>query len=88
MKHIIFILPLLLLTGCSTKYVPVKMELPPIPSELNKECSELDLVNSNETKLSNVVKTVTANYGKYHECKARHKSTLEWYNSQKELMNK
>lgn len=87
MKYTLLILPFLLV-GCATKYIPVKVEMPPIPNELNKECSELELVKPNETKLSNIVQTITSNYGKYHECKARHKSTLEWYNTQKELMNK
>lgn len=73
-----------LLAGCSTKYVPVKTEIPKLPIELNKPCQELELVQPNETKLSNVVKVVSTNYGKYHECKALHQSTLDWINNIKQ----
>ena len=37
------------------------------------------------TKLSEVLTTVTQNYGQYHECSIKVNSWIEWYNTQRKI---
>ena len=82
MKKLFVILPILLLTGCGS--VPVKRTFPDVPQEFKVACPDLQLVEQT-TKLSDVVITVTKNYGQYHECKAKVEAWTEWYDSQKKI---
>lgn len=77
---------LLLLTGCST-VVPVTQKFPEIPSTLKDKCPALTLIEQDTTTLSNLTKTVTGNYTKYHECAAKVDAWVEWYRSQKDIFN-
>lgn len=72
----------LLLVGCSA--TPVKRNFPEVPPELQTQCSELSKVKDN-AKLSEVVSTVSSNYGQYHECRFKVDAWNEWYNSQKSI---
>ena len=86
MKKIIVIFSLLALTGCST-VVPVKRKFPEIPATLKDKCPSLTLIEQDTTTLSNLTKTVTSNYTKYHECAAKVDAWVEWYRSQKDIFN-
>jgi hypothetical protein len=77
---------LVLINGCSTS-VPVKRNFPDVPAELMQVCPDLDKVKSDETKLSQVLITVTGNYSKYHECKVKSDAWIEWYKQQKEVFD-
>lgn len=86
MKRLLLLIPAILLTGCLTT-VPVKRNFPPIPEELKTACPELKSVEEGTTKLSEVLKVVTSNYGQYQECAIKVDAWLEWYNTQKEIFD-
>ena len=72
-----------LLTACLS--TPVARKFPEIPSDLKTACPDLAQVDPNTTKLSEVVRTVTDNYSKYHECQVKVDAWIEWYNTQKKI---
>lgn len=82
MKKILLIVALLL-TGCSTT-VPVTSKFPDIPNRLLERCPNLQKLND-ETKLSDVAKTVTINYSTYYDCAVKHDAIVEWYQIQKKI---
>lgn len=73
-----------LLAGCST--VPIKQKFPDVPPELTAECADLKEIEPT-TKLSDVVKVVADNYGRYHECRIKAEVWNEWYKSQKQIFD-
>lgn len=72
-----------LLLGCSTT-VPVRAKFPTAPDRLMQQCLPLDKLE-NQSKLSDVAKSVTNNYTKYHQCSVQNESWIEWYNNQKKI---
>ena len=76
-----YLLPLLLLTGCSTT-VPVTAKFPEAPSEILQKCPALKQLGE-DVKLSEVAKNITYNYTLYYECVIKHDAWIEWYQSQK-----
>lgn len=85
MKLIAILLSSLLLTGCLT--TPVKRNFPEIPDELKVACPDLKEVDTNTTKLSEVISVVTVNYSEYHSCKVKVDAWIEWYKTQKEIFD-
>lgn len=81
----IILLSLLLLPGCVT--VSIKREFPKLPPSLEKSCAELTMVKENTEKLSEVLKVVAENYGKYHECKLLTDTWKDWYKTQKQIFD-
>ena len=77
-----YLLVLLLLTGCAA--VPVTSKFPEAPAVLLDPCDDLKKLEEN-TKLSDVAKTVVSNYTKYNECALKNDSWIEWYKKQKQL---
>lgn len=73
----------LLLTACNP--VVVKPKWPDVPSILTQPCTDLEEIDQSSDKLSDVLIVVTDNYSKYHECKIKLSSWVEWYNTQKEI---
>ena len=82
----IFIILAFLATGCST-VVPVTAKFPEVPERLLVRCPQLEKLG-NESKLSDITKTVTINYTTYYECAVKHDSFVEWYNIQKDIFDK
>ena len=82
MKKLVFLLPLLL-SACLT--VPVARKFPDVPPELKQACPDLLLIDTNTTKLSDVIGTVSSNYSQYHECRVKVDAWIEWYSKQKEI---
>ena len=74
---------LIILTGCSTT-VPVKAKFPEVPDRLLVKCPQLEKLN-NDSKLSDVSKTITANYTTYYECAVKGDAWIEWYQIQKNI---
>ena len=74
---------LLLVSGCSTT-VPVTAKFPKAPERLMQQCPPLEKLE-NEAKLSDIAKSVTNNYTKYHECSIQNESWIEWYKTQKQI---
>lgn len=83
MKYFL-ILAFVFLTGCST-VVPVKQKFPEPPGKLAIEgCPDLQKLSDNSS-LSDILKTVTKNYTTYYECVIKVDAWIEWYNIQKEI---
>ena len=55
----------LLLTGCATT-VPVKMSFPQAPEPILKPAEELQPLDPNKTKLSDLLDNANNNYGEYN----------------------
>ena len=70
-------------SGCSTT-VPVTAKFPNTPENLLVKCPQLEKL-SDEVKLSDISKTITANYTTYYECAVKHDAFIEWYNIQKNI---
>lgn len=81
MKRLLLI-SIILLTGCST--APVTQKFPDVPAELMMECPDLKETEPT-TKLSDVIKVVADNYGRYHECRIKVEVWAEWYKTQKKI---
>ena len=79
----VFIIILMILIGCSTT-VPVTAKFLQAPERLMQKCPPLERLE-NEAKLSDVAKSVTNNYTKYHECSIQNDSRIEWYKTQKKI---
>ena len=81
--RILIAMILLSLVGCST-VVPVKQKWPEPPSTAMTSCPQLGKLEEN-AKLSDVAKTITANYTAYYDCAVKTDAWIEWYNVQKEI---
>ena len=76
MKYLICVL-LIIISGCST-VVPVTAKFPEAPTKLQVKCPQLEKLKD-ESKLSEVSKTITMNYSTYYECAVKIDSWIEWY---------
>ena len=83
---LLLIIPVLLLTGCLTT-APVKRNFPEVPAELMTACPDLIQLDPKTSKLSEVVSTVSKNYGQYQECQIKVDAWVEWYKTQKEIFD-
>lgn len=86
MKYSIVLLSILLM-GCMTKPVPVRMEFPDAPQSLIKKCEELKTIEptSGAVAITDLLKTVVANYTLYHECSNKVDGWVEWYTNMKKI---
>lgn len=82
MKLVLILVTTLALTGCLS--TPVKRNFPDVPKELLELCPNLKDVPEGTTKMSEVLKVVTENYGQYHECQFKNELWKEWYEIQKQ----
>jgi hypothetical protein len=84
MRYILLLLTTALLTACSTA-VPVIARFPDPPGKLATErCPNLQKLTDN-SKLSDVARTVTINYTTYYECAVKADAWQEWYQIQKNI---
>ena len=79
----LLIFPAVVLAGCST-VVPVTAKFPDAPDRIKIACPQLEKLKD-ETKLSEVAKTITLNYTTYYECAVKTDAWIEWYNTQKRI---
>ena len=79
----LLLLSALLLVGCSTT-VPVKAKFPEVPSILTNKCPPLKQVPE-DSKLSEISKTITENYTSYYECAVLVENWNDWYKIQKNI---
>lgn len=84
MKYSIIALTILL-SACTT--VPVDRKFPSVPTELQQACPDLKTINTETTKLSEVVDIVVTNYGQYKECQVKVDSWIDWYTNQKQIFD-
>jgi hypothetical protein len=79
MKYLL--LSLLLLTGCTT--VPITARFPEAPGlQSQTACPNLKKLEEN-SKLSELAKTITVNYTEYYTCAVKLDAWIEWYAKQK-----
>jgi len=80
MKYIL----LLLIVGCSTT-VPVTRHFPDSPGNVAMTpCPQLQKLQE-DSKLSDISKTITINYNTYYECAVKNDAWIEWYQKQKHI---
>ena len=82
MKTIVLLIAVLL-SGCTV--VPVAQKFPDAPLILLNACPDLDTIEKDTVLLSELMKTVTKNYSKYHECKDLVKAWQDWYFEQHKI---
>lgn len=91
MRLLSLLLPVLLLTACSTTVVPVTRKFPELPPVLREECAELiKLEKADKTKPFSVIDLLGTNIENYKrgvECKIKHSATVEWHDSQKQIFD-
>lgn len=85
MKKLIASVFAIVLTACVS--VPVDRIFPKAPDELKTACPDLQLIDPTTTKLSDVINTITSNYGQYQSCQNKVDIWIEWYNKQKEIFD-
>lgn len=83
MKYLVILLAFML-TACSTT-VPVTAKFPQAPGTLVQEpCPNLQKL-VDDTKLSDVAKTVSVNYSEYYTCAVKLETWQKWYREQKTI---
>ena len=80
------ILLLTSLVGCATA-VPVTVKFPEVPERILVKCPQLEKLE-NDSKLSDVSKTVAINYTTYYDCAVKHDAFVVWYKIQKGIFDK
>lgn len=84
MQTLVSLFVAVVLTGCST-VVPVTVKFPDPPGKLaTTPCPPLKKLEDTAA-LSDVSKTVAANYSTYYECWVKTEAWIEWYHIQKQL---
>lgn len=74
-----------LFTGCTT--VPVTSKFPDSPGQLvMSRCPDLQKLND-DSKLSDISKTITINYTTYYECAIKVDGWIKWYTDQKVIFD-
>ena len=86
MKHLLLLIPALLLTGC-LESVPVKRGFPDIPPELVKACPELQEATKDTKEFSKLLDVVVVNYTTYYECRVKIDAWLQWHQEQKKIFD-
>ena len=79
------VLSTVLLSACVA--TPVARKFPTVPVELTQACPPLTTIDENTTKLSEVVKSVTTNYGYYQDCSDKNSAWNKWYQDQKQIFD-
>ena len=85
MKSIVITCLAVTLTACVS--VPVQRSFPKAPPELMASCPPLQVMDTETTRLSDVVQSVVANYGQYQACDNKVDTWIEWYNTQKTIFD-
>lgn len=82
-----YLLPILLLAGCSSVKPPVVVSAPwpDAPLSMMEACPDLKPVDTNTDKLSDVLTVVTDNYTQYYLCAGKVDDWNNWYNTQKKI---
>lgn len=85
MKSLVLVMSMLL-AGCIA--TPVKRNFPEVPPELIKQCEDLQQVSTaNPLAVTELLKTVIANYTLYYQCANRVEGWQEWYDTQKKIFD-
>jgi hypothetical protein len=55
------------------------MSFPQAPESLTKPAEELQALDPNKKKLSDLLENANTNYGEYHKLKQQNDAWIEWY---------
>ena len=84
MKYLIALIATIALSGCGTT-APVVAKFPEPPGKGSmRACADLKKL-ADQSKLSDVARTVNDNYGSYWECAVKVDTWIEWYQIQKNI---
>jgi hypothetical protein len=87
MKIFFILLTSIFLSACTT-VVPVKQKFPEAPKALLEKCPDLLQANDNATDISEFLKVIIRNYQLYYECSNKNDGWIDWYSTQKKIMDK
>ena len=79
---LLMLVPVLLLSACSS--VPITVKFPDAAPSIQESCADLQQIPPPD-KLSEIMLTITANYGLYHECQLKVEAWKDWHKQQKEI---
>jgi hypothetical protein len=85
MKKLIITLMLASLVGCATKVAPVNLKWPDAPAELMEPPEDLTPLDTNQTKLSDLIDNANTNFSKYYIIKDKYEAWQNWYNTHKQI---
>ena len=85
MKHMILAVFLALLSGCASKVAPITLKWPDAPPELMAPGEELVPLQSDQTRLSDLIDNANTNFSKYYLLKDRYEAWQNWYNTHKQI---
>lgn len=83
MKYILLFCAILLV-GCTTTK-PVTQKFPEAPEILMEKCPSLETLDQPKVLISDLMRTVTRNYMKYHSCGDLVEAWQKWYSDQKKI---
>lgn len=78
---------LLILTGCSTRTVPVARPFPEAPAELMTPAPELRPIPPDTTALSVLINNANDNYTAYRILREHYEAWQLWYREQRDNFN-
>ena len=82
-KKLLVVFCALFLVGCMS--LPVIPPFPETPEELYASCPPLETMDEDDTKLSDLMKTVTRIYTRYYTCAETVEGWKLWYKKQKKI---
>ena len=85
MKYVLALILAVFLSACGHT-VPAKPQFPVAPPSILEPCETLEQLQTGAT-LSDVARTVSANYTRYHECNLKHGEFVRWYKLQEKNYN-
>ena len=85
--RLLILIPIIALAACSTT-VPVKQKFPDAVPELQEKCADLMTIEGTKVSITDLLKTVVANYTTYYQCANKVDGWNDWYGKQKEIFNK
>lgn len=81
----LILIPLILVLSACTTAVPVTRAWPQPPGTQSQQpCPPLKHIPEN-SKLSDVAKTVSSNYSEYYQCSIKLQAWQDWYREQQKL---
>lgn len=85
MKIIFAIVFPLMLSGCLFATAPVLPKFPEPPGQnMMEKCPDLAKIKEDAT-LSDIAKTINANYAEYYVCAVKLDTWIEWYQIQRKI---
>jgi hypothetical protein len=82
---LLWIIILMLATGCASTTVPVTMDFPEVPETLMQEPARLEPLPVDAREITDLLENPTVNYGKVRELRMKYLQWQRWYNTNRRL---